>query len=1065
MGSTIRVVDQKFYAKLNNGNDFTINDTTDFARHLKGGITEEIKAVFNVQVEWSSSLLSYDLLYDDVASTLRIVKSGLDFKRDGFSIGDSVKFSINSPYADIEGDVTSLSVGEITLNNVSIIAGTLAIGWSREVSENSADPLTGLTSLTSLKYKFGLIENDEAINFLSKLTNTEQIYLIDNIDHGVPLTFSAGISQGNNKAWVTGSAQCAFVGLVPDGDYNRPQDTTQEFQIEHTFIINPDYRDGEIDSIKGIDTPPEDVFDGDKSLKYVFQTEFRTVLNNPNSSKIKEYDTQLGSVGYYGESYNGFPNGYSVDELVYTVGGDDADQISVGNVTNVAFDLLSTESTFTASTPVIVGHKALINSLAYSNSPNNYNVQWTNESLRTETGDAPLDGVSIKNYEATFVNTGKISIVFDVEFTASQNKILEDGQEYVLRFIVGDPTKTVDTGDKVTGIIDSNVYDKNGDIQGLFDVTVNEQYPIPYEFEKGVSEGFTDGKMFIEDEQMLYARFKVLNTYLGEDLDLTEDVILQSLKFKIVAYNTITNNWFDLRSLDIDLTDQILTGNIQNIELDSNRGYILADVDIFNSLTLTTSDNVGGFQFYDLQVGYKIPWQSWLELIGADTIFLDRDKSQNGLNQNASNYSGVNDYVIKFLIDADLETTGINTRYVNRSGDFLAFDYNTDDISPDGYTCEITTHKEDGTSIEGKIIENQFTEIRAVFTPDVDPVFTESVDMTEVATVWTRIAHGNFYGAFELGRGVDWLNDQANDVDTFFKGDGMGGRTTKIANDLFTSSPAEILTTSNGDAHYGMFSPTKYENYQIEGKIFSTDSDNDAIVYTLAIDVDDFGVESTLSVIITAGGVSDLPNPDFNDPENIFWIAGAPQFRASLIYNIGKSDWRILDTFNTNKVIGGWSDLGELEFECFRSFNDFTFTGIDWLIGGDTFNFTFNFDVSSDPDTEKFIGYKSLGFGFISQTSGGFKDVVLTLPTSDYYGVIRAELKDGSSDFGKNSINTLINNTENSLLKEITGTDIRATLQWDGTSFIVQCLVRTENLIEGESYFISSLLRFKDLIT
>ena len=45
MGAEIRVVSQKYYAKLNNGNNFDIDDTTDFSRNLAGGVLEEIKAV------------------------------------------------------------------------------------------------------------------------------------------------------------------------------------------------------------------------------------------------------------------------------------------------------------------------------------------------------------------------------------------------------------------------------------------------------------------------------------------------------------------------------------------------------------------------------------------------------------------------------------------------------------------------------------------------------------------------------------------------------------------------------------------------------------------------------------------------------------------------------------------------------------------------------------------------------------------------------------------------------------------------------------------------------------
>lgn len=1066
MASEIRITDQKFFAKLNNGDTFSLNPS-DFSRHLKGGVLEEIKAVFNVQVEWFSGLLSYDMLYDDLANTLRIRKTGLDFKKDGFSVGDSVKFSISSPQGNIEGDVTSLKVGEITLDNVVIISGTLANGWSTKVSEVTQDILTGLTDLTALKYKFGLIENDESVNFLSKLTNTEQIFVIDNIDHGVPLTFSTGVSQSNNKAWVTGSAKCAFVGLVPDSDFVRSEDTTQEFQIEHIFKINPVYRDGEIDSLKGIDTPPDDIFDGDLSLKYVFQTEFRTVLNNPNTSKIKDYDTQKGSVGYLGESYNGYPSDYTIEDLVYFNVTDAVtiDKIDIDVQNRITFNIKSANGNIDAGMALIVGHTAVIDSLTYSNNTGDYKSIWLDETLRTTEGVGAVSDDIIQDYTATRIDANTLSVQYDIVFSGGKEREVNDGQDYLLYYTIADPTKTVDEGSKVTDRIDVNVYDKSSDISGLFDVTVNEQYPIPVEFDKGVSTGFTSGKMFVEDEQMIYTRFKVLNTYLGEDLDLTEDVSLESLSFKIVAYNTVTNTWFNLRTLNIDLTDQVLVGNIQNIELDSTRGYILTDTDIFNSLTLTTDNNDGTFQFYDLQVGYKIPWQSWLESIDADTVFYDKTKSHNGLNQNSSNYSFTNNYVIKFLIDANVETTGIVTNYVNRSGDFIAYNYNTDDQEPDAFTCVINTFKKDGVPLLNNVIEKGFTELRGVFTPLVPPIFSQSVDFTLVASTWNRFAHGNLYNPVHaFWRHGVWANEQANDTDEFTD----GTLTFTKNSSLYNSTSSQITATQNGTANYGLFSLDKFEFYSIEGKMFSTNAtDDDAILYNIAFLTDELGVEHTLSVGATTGGALLDLEPTFVLGDDSTSTLGNGNGKASwaLIYDYGKSGCRQLLEFDTGETGFDWGDaqVQDLNFDIKRSANDITID-IEWTINATSYVNVFNFDLNSDVDTVKFIGVQFIGFSFFSQDQGGFKDVVLSMPTSDFYAVLRMETDESSSDFGMNEINTEVENTVDSLLKQISGIENKAKLSFDGTDFIVQALINTDKIVDGEKYKFSAELRRKSLI-
>lgn len=1082
MPSEVRVVDQKFFAKYDNGNTFASN-LSNFSRHLKGGVLEEIKAVFNVQVSWFTKITaSSSSQYFETSTQRFTLRSNVEDFAIDYSIGDIVKLS--DPSYRFDGVIASITGGEMIFTVTAQSGSFTGDAWFLATSTNY---LTGVTPLTALEYKFGLIENDEPVNFLSKLTTTEQIFRAKNIDHGVPLTFSDGESFGNNKAWVTGSFKCAFVGLSFDNDQINTEDTTQEFQIEHIFKINPFFRDGELDSLQGIDIPPEDIFNGNMSLKYVLQTEFRTTLNNPNTSKIAQYDTQLGSVGYLDESFNGFPSDYSIEGLAYFNVTDSltTDKIDVDVQNRVTFLIKSALGNIDAGMALIVGHTSVTDSLSYSDSTSDYKGVWVDEILRTTEGVGVISDDIIQGYTATRIDANTLSVQFDVIFSAANKKKVTDEQDYLLYYTIADPTKTVDEGSKVTGRIDVNIYNKSNDIAGLFEVVVNEQYPIPVPFDKGVSTGFTGGKMFIEDEQMMYARFKVLNTYLGDDLDLLEDVNLESLKFKIVAYNTVTNTWFELRTLNIDLSSQVQVGNIQNIELDSTRGYILTDVDIFNSLILTTDTNDGTYQFYDLQVGYKIPWQSWLELIGADTVFYDATKENNGLNQKSSNYSNLNDYVIKFLADADVETIGVTTNYVNRTGDFQAFDYDSEDIEPDEYTCVINTFKEDGTQLENNVIQQGFTEYRAVITPKVIPTFSESVDFTEVSDDWPRYAHGNqMLGSAESKRlngdpqllvTGTWDNEQAGVIlgikDTFRSFSGAGIVRDKDDAALYTSTPSSILATENMTAFYGCSSILEYEYYAISGKMFSDEADNDILGYNICFYTDEFGVEHSLSLMATTGGFDLDINSAYIEGDNttdIFKNApSAPDnvVNWAIVVDFGKSDWKVIERFHTTQPIIGWSTAGDFDFTVNRS-SALIEVITEWVLPSGTFNKTFNIDLNSLVDTElnQFNNFKNIGFGFMSQAVGGFKDVELTLPSSDFYAVLRMQEKLGGSDNGKSTINTEIENTTDSLLKQISGTDNMLKLSFDGSDFILQCLIQTDKIVEGQDYDFSALLRRKSLI-
>ena len=95
----------------------------------------------------------------------------------------------------------------------------------------------------------------------------------------------------------------------------------------------------------------------------------------------------------------------------------------------------------------------------------------------------------------------------------------------------------------------------------------------------------------------------------------------------------------------------------------------------------------------------------------------------------------------------------------------------------------------------------------------------------------------------------------------------------------------------------------------------------------------------------------------------------------------------------------------------------------------------------------------------MSQDLGGFKNVKLTKPDGQYYVEMRIDPKESQSDFSDNRISSDIEAPEQNLLKQITGTSKLATLQWDNTSFVGQCLVETSLIKAGAEYDLSAELR------
>ena len=652
----------------------------------------------------------------------------------------------------------------------------------------------------------------------------------------------------------------------------------------------------------------------------------------------------------------------------------------------------------------------------------------------------------------------RLGLSFDVDLT-NQTEKLDDKQDYLLYFTI----EGTNNGLKVTGRIDVNYYYKNSDVSGLFDFDKFEQYPHPEPFEEGVTTGFTNALTFNESGMMADGRFWVLN-----------QANLNSLKFDIAVFELNDNKWDSLRSLEIDLSDQTIVDGKQQIELDSTRGYVLKDGDIFNHLKITTDTNDGSKQFYNIQVGYKIPWQSWNEFKNAPTEFFDKTKPLNGLNQKASNYSLRGDtqgyYGIKVLFDAVVDSTN----YVKTSEEIRVYDYD----NQNDWTCEIQTYKKDlenegeVIAIEGNIIQNDYTQVQAVFTPDVPPVFSSSVDFTEVATLWNRFAHGtlyNFKPTPNTYRTGIWENDQANNTDEFTDTQHTANVTK---NSPLYNSPDDntILSVANQGAYYGCYSLDKYENYEINGNMYSDETDNDSIIYSIAFNVDPItGIENTLSLVATTGGISTSPNPLYdNNPDNdifVFNPTGTEAFcTVALVYNYGKSDWVQLDVFHSNRAVVFWSAVGDLFFDIKRS-GDTIEVVFNWDLGVTIQDSTFNYNLNDNEVTKKFKGFQNISFGFHSQADGGFKDVVLSRPDGDYYSIIRIEPKNSQSDNVINEISSMIEAPENNLLTQITGDSKLATLEYDSINerFICKCLVDTSQIQSGQEYDFSTEIRPRNL--
>ena len=538
-----------------------------------------------------------------------------------------------------------------------------------------------------------------------------------------------------------------------------------------------------------------------------------------------------------------------------TVDGNNVSKVDAGKVTTVTATISKTTlNNFTDYTPVVIGHVSLLNADQYTKSTLDYNSLWNNDLVRifsNENFGEPnsKDGTVIRNAFIVGVSPNIITVKFDVDLSYGVTEV-EEGQEYLLTLTTED---TVNTNPSLSGktnlILDYNAYTKNSDINGLWQLINNkfEIYPHPEPLTINGSEniGFTNAKGFIEDGLFLQSKFKKSNS---------NGTLLTALSFEFNIFNNVTNEVYTLRNYDFDVSSSFVSNGAQYISLDSQRGYLLKDDDYFNSVKIETVYADVFESHLEIEIGFKTPWQDWLEFKKAPSDFFDQSKSFNGRNQKSSNYSGnIADYELRVMLRADLEQNGISTQYLTSSEEIKVYDYDEYDTTEQNvvlFECDLNTYRKNGVKLDGNIIEKDFTEVKAIFIPDSEPNFTEFVDMTEVASQWGRFAHGNKVQTTDLGqvrlngsppnrRDLEnsWANDQGGVVDgvedTFNNGtaDSIHRSKTTVTYD---STPSSITTTENLAALYGCYSPYELEYYELTGKMYSDSTDNDGLAYNIA---------------------------------------------------------------------------------------------------------------------------------------------------------------------------------------------------------------------------------------
>ena len=707
-----RLIESEFFNQFNNGEllDQNVNESTP---NLVGNITDKLKTRQTIAVSWTSEtalFYQFNLIGGTPTNTLdRGLYSG-SFITDGFTLGDIISFYDNDTLAFIFTDRTIISISPSQIIFDGAVVPTAIYVDAK---------IYGKTPLESLRFKFGLIKNNESTNFVSKIDGTaENAFMASAVgfDTGggvrslipVDLIKAAGVNSWKEDF---GSATVAYVSTG-----TQLENYEQVFEIIHYFSILPFYLDGELLNIQNLVLPF--LFQSTSTIKYVYEAQFNTTLSNPNGTKTATIDSILGSVGWYNESLNGNINNYSVNSLVYT--NQDTflveSKINSQQKTKVEFKLRSNLATFTTNTNVIVGISILPESLDYQQNANTIDENFILDRAFTTVDLAFVDSSIITNYTAVFNNSAEILVDFDVDYLAAIEPLLEN-KNYIIFVSTCDESLNTESTDRVTLKVDSQLYYYNTDRFDLMFIDGMRHFPHNVD-ESNVADSFDDYKGFIEDGFEIQVPFQ-----LNNDLNAK----IQNLKVHFSAWNPSTDDRFDLQSYNFNLSGAVsilqppLNPRIAYNIL-STRGFNLVNGSQFNKAELRTlSSGLRGFinvDRYVFKLGIKANFEP-----GANTVFYDVNEPNNGLNKNSSNYSLKNGYELIVIVESDATSVpnifGVTqiTNYQFLSQPHAYYDYDLDNnITPD-WSVQIITLDDNGVNTSGILQTSINTKVYAVFTP------------------------------------------------------------------------------------------------------------------------------------------------------------------------------------------------------------------------------------------------------------------------------------------------------------------------------------------------------------
>ena len=676
--------------------------------------------------------------------------TGGDFSE--FNVGDEVQvydYSTNTLEVPSAMIVEKLSSSEIRLDDNPM-------GWTN--ASGTAKAISRIDDIRALRYKFNLIENDEATNFFSKVDGSEFMVEATGIDATNTTTINTMTFLGA-KDYQIGEVTVKGMGVSTSPVYE------SKFRVTHLTRVTPFMLASQWDDILNGVKPS--YFENLNCLKPAFYFFASEAVNNPNNLQEIQSDETLGNTGYFNENFNARKTKYSISNLVLEDNSGTSAIILPSvlmSVTDFSFEINNTTTNpFSAGNTVLELHfaKAPNSEEEYQNKGRDlrHNFVWETCLLTANTAPSTVNGDnysdtslrSLKGCKAVVNSSSKITVTGSLSFEPSSISVFNESDEprYMFWVSVKNHSLGGNDSDLVSLLVDSAPFYYQTDFPTLLDITSKI---IPHDVEN-YTDSFTLRDVFVEDELVGFSEIEIVE----DEKHLTNSKSFIRFTGKVVAINTVTNEEFTLESNSINVANTPVINGFQYFNVQQARAFHVPSNEIRKNIKAWFDTATSKYYF---AYPFINRWEYWEKLQGVSSSFFNTSQPNDGFNHNWQHYNTGNwklSYVTEIAMKVN-NTPAIYTSYNN----FDCFDENLSNTFANN-SCVISTYDPD-TLTELKqgakkfILGYKNTLVKALFTNDLSVV-----EPTDVVVIGLEIfEEGGVNGKRRMS------SKYVSDADTWF---------------------------------------------------------------------------------------------------------------------------------------------------------------------------------------------------------------------------------------------------------------------------------------------------------